>query len=195
MTLKAPFPYFGIVPFPWFCYNQYRKDGADMGRSTEERFWGKVQKTETCWLWTGGKRSKGYGAFVYARDGEPVQGRAHVYSYELHKGRVPKGVFVLHTCDTPACVNPDHLFLGNNQDNVDDMIAKGRHVRGGTYSKGKYQRGELHHGARLTATDVQAIRAAYNAGGVSFSQLARKYGLALGHVFRIVKKKAWRHVE
>jgi len=125
--------------------------------TTEQRFWNKVNKTDTCWLWTASKRNKGYGAFSYTRDGKMIQDRAHRYSWEIHKGSIPEGLFVLHSCDVPACVNPSHLFLGNNQENVDDMMNKGRHVSGGTYIQkyeGKYERGESHHGAKLDADGV-----------------------------------------
>jgi hypothetical protein len=163
--------------------------------TTEERFWSKVEKTDDCWVWTGALRHKGYGAFVYVRDGEVVQGRAHRYSYERHVGPIPPGMFVLHRCDTPACVRPDHLFLGTNQDNVTDMMRKGRHVAGGTYRNGNYERGTAHHNARLTPELVREIRSAYDAGGTSFGQLATKYGLAIGHVYRIVRRRAWRDVD
>lgn len=162
-------------------------------KTTEQRFWEKVNKTDSCWLWTGAKRNKGYGAFVYAKDGEVIQGRAHRYSYEIHKGDIPTGMFVLHSCDNPACVNPAHLALGSNQDNVTDMMKKGRHVSGGTYREGDYERGEGHHAAKLTEDDVRAIRADRDSG-MSFGNLSKKYGIAVGHIFRIVTRKAWPHV-
>jgi len=165
-----------------------------MASDVTERFWAKVNKTEGCWLWTGAKRNKGYGAFVYAKNGEAVQGRAHRFSYELHVGPIPDGLNVLHRCDTPACVRPDHLFLGTIAENNADMHAKGRHVKGGTHGPGAYQRGETHHNARLTADDVRAIRRERE-DGHSFGEIARRRGLAIGYVFRIVNRKAWAHVE
>lgn len=164
-------------------------------KTTEERFWEKVSKTNTCWIWTGAKRNKGYGAFVYVKNNNVVQGRAHRYSYELHFGEIPNGAFVLHKCDNPACVNPEHLFIGSNQDNVDDMMNKGRHVRGGTYQTGMYQKGEGHHSAKLTDELVLKMRRDYKSGRFSFSKLSLKYGIAIGHVFRIVNYKAWKHVK
>ena len=126
-----------------------------------------------------------------------IQDRAHRYSWEIHKGPIPDGLFVLHRCDVPACVNPSHLFLGNNQENVDDMMNKGRHVSGGTYIQkyeGNYERGESHHGAKLDADGVRSIRAARDSGE-SFGSIAKRFNLAIGHVFRIVTRKAWGHVE
>ena len=163
-------------------------------KTEEQRFWEKVQKTDSCWLWTGSKRNKGYGAFVFVRNGEVVQGRAHRYSYELLNGEIPDGLFVLHHCDVPACVNPDHLFLGTNKDNVDDMVKKGRHVAGGTYQKGNYEKGENHHAAKITARTVLEIRKDRESG-MSFSRLSKKYNLSAGYIFRIVKRTAWSHVE
>lgn len=88
-----------------------------------ERFFSKVEKTETCWNWTACKRGKaGYGAIN-------VNGKvkdAHRLSYELHKGEIPEGLMVLHTCDNRLCVNPEHLFLGTAKDNWHDGFNKGR---------------------------------------------------------------------
>ncbi len=87
-----------------------------------DRFWKKVDKTANCWLWTASLASKGYGAFG-------MNGRwvfAHRYSWVLKNGAIPEGLLVLHSCDTPACVNPDHLFLGTGSDNMKDMARKAR---------------------------------------------------------------------
>jgi len=89
----------------------------------EERFWDKVQKTDTCWLWIGSTNQDGYGRFNIGGK----LGGAHRYSFELHTGEIPEGMHVLHTCDTPACVRPDHLFLGTHSDNMQDMYRKRRH--------------------------------------------------------------------
>ena len=89
-----------------------------MNPGWEVNFWAKVQKTGACWLWIAGKDYGGYGSFQHKR--------AHRLSYEMHVGPIPKGMFVCHSCDVPACINPAHLFLGTARDNVRDMIAKGR---------------------------------------------------------------------
>jgi len=163
--------------------------------TTEQRFWAKVKKTSRCWIWTASKRAKGYGAFAYHRVGVMIQDRAHRYSWTIHNGRIPKGLCVLHRCDTPSCVNPDHLFLGTKKDNNADMCRKGRHVSGGTHCgrNGKYERGEHHHNARLTEEDVLNLRRDREFG-VSFSKLATRYGIAIGYAFRIATRKAWKHV-
>jgi hypothetical protein len=90
--------------------------------NTEDRFLNKINKTDSCWLWTGALNSKGYGSIRI--DGKSVG--THVYSYKLYKGEVSEGLLVCHTCDIPNCVNPEHLWLGNSKDNAVDMVNKGR---------------------------------------------------------------------
>lgn len=105
--------------------------GKRFSGTAEERFWNYVQKTETCWLWTGSRADTGYG--VHWTDEKKLVG-AHRYSYELHNGPIPEGLFACHHCDNPPCVNPDHLFPGTAEDNAQDMSRKGRwanqHSRG-----------------------------------------------------------------
>lgn len=99
-----------------------------------------------CWIWTG-YTVKGYG---FCSFGGRRMVAAHRVMYEVHKGPIPKGLFVCHTCDEPRCVNPAHMFLGDDQANTDDKVAKGRH-----------NYGERNNFASLTEKDVLAIRAAY----------------------------------
>ena len=164
--------------------------------TTEDRFWAKVYKTDHCWIWTASKRNKGYGAFCYRADGRLIQGRAHRYSYEINIGKIPYGLFVLHRCDNPACVRPSHLFVGTNDDNINDMIAKGRHVPGGTHcaNGGNWERGESHHAAKLSTTDVTEIRRIYALGGTSYSKLGGIFGINGSAAFKIVKGLLWKHV-
>ncbi|WP_425555541.1 HNH endonuclease signature motif containing protein [Hymenobacter koreensis] len=91
-----------------------------------ERFWAKVEKTPTCWNWTASTRRDGYGWFN-VNNGAQL---AHRVSYELCKGPIEDGLHVLHSCDNPACVNPNHLSLGTHQDNMDEKVARGRSTAG-----------------------------------------------------------------
>lgn len=87
------------------------------------RFFQKVSKSEGCWLWKGTRNMKGYGTIKKDRKTY----RAHRVSWELHNGPIPEGKQVLHKCDMRSCVNPDHLYLGTNIENVRDKMVRGRH--------------------------------------------------------------------
>ena len=116
-----------------------------------------------CSLWMGRTDRDGYGKIT--RAGRTL--RAHRVAYELFISPIPKGVHVLHHCDTPPCVNPDHLWLGTNADNIRDRDQKGRAAK---------QAGEQNGKARLTDKDARAIRSRYAAGETQ-RPLAREYGV------------------
>lgn len=90
------------------------------------RFWASVQKSDSCWTWTGRRYPGGYGEFSVKH----VNYRAHRVSWMLNVGPIPDGLLVCHHCDNRLCVRPDHLFLGTDKDNQTDAIRKGRHARG-----------------------------------------------------------------
>lgn len=149
-----------------------------------ERFWAKVDKTSHpggCWIWTNCRDCDGYG-HMHTPDGMTT---AHRFSYRVHKGEIPKGMFVCHTCDVPACVNPDHLWIGTPQDNTSDMVKKNRH---------SCCFGEAVHTAKLTADRVAAIRTAYANGGRTLKSLGEEYGVDLSVIGKVVKRKQWKHV-
>lgn len=93
--------------------------------SEEQRFWSKVNKTDQCWIWIASKLPKGYGVFGTVKE-KRKHILAHRYSYKYHFGDFDKKMFVCHKCDNPSCVNPEHLFLGNNKLNMEDANKKGR---------------------------------------------------------------------
>ena len=139
------------------------------------RFWPRVRKSLGCWEWAGRRSRRGYGEFDV--DGGRVA--AHRMAWQLARGPIPDGLLVCHHCDNPACVRPDHLFLGTQADNMCDMAAKGRHG---------YPRGEDHPSARLSNVDAAEIRRLYRAGGVTQDALARHFGVCQSHVSRIVRE-------
>lgn len=140
-----------------------------------DRFWAKVQKSETgCWLWTGTISKNGYGNF--GLDGRVVS--AHRMAWQLAHGRTPPaGAVVMHSCDVRACVRPDHLSVGSHKDNMRDMVVKGRSFVGV---------GSLGSRAKLSETDAESIRREYQSGGVSHGQLSEKYGLAKSAICRLL---------
>ena len=90
--------------------------------SIEERFFQKVNKTDSCWLWTGARDTAGYGSLTINKK----KVRATRWSYEFHKSPIPDGLLICHTCDVPACVNPEHLWAGTYSENALDMVSKNR---------------------------------------------------------------------
>ncbi len=158
-------------------------------KPVEQRFWRFVAKgaNDECWLWTGAKADLGYGKFYLSRERKGE--RAHRVAWEMLRGAIPIGLYVLHNCpggDNPACVNPNHLFLGTKRDNSRDMVAKGRNVY-------RIRIGEANNKARLTSEAVRAIRSAL-VSGVSASSLARQFGVHHSTVQRVAAGRTWRHV-
>ncbi len=168
-----------------------------MGKNNElARFWQKVDRRDDteCWLWTGGMYHDGYGRFSpYHRENV----RAHRYAYAVAFGEIPEGAVICHKCDTPACVNPSHLFAGSVRDNARDMRQKGRSATGernGVYTQpDRHARGEQSHHAKLTAADVLAIRTA-SAQGTRPQAIAGMYGVSSGAIYHILNGKTWKHV-
>lgn len=163
-----------------------------------ERFWEKVDRTGECWIWTGCRDSRGYGRFGVGRLAHPQVEAAHRMSYMLTYGPVPDGKEICHTCDIPACVRPEHLYAGTHAENQRDMSARKRAATGERHGvhlhPERVSRGEARPLAKLTETDVRAIRAEYAAGGISAKRLGWKYDVSEMAVLKIVWRKAWKHV-
>lgn len=154
-------------------------------RTPREILFRHVDITPGCWEWTGARKKEGYGATGYRlAPGKRRLVHAHKLSWEIHFGPVPVGIQVCHRCDNPPCVNPDHLFLGTQADNIADMIAKGRHVA---------VRGAASPHAKLTEEAVSSIRK-LRAQGVTLQELAEMYGVALQNISMAANRKSWRHL-
>lgn len=149
----------------------------------EERFWLLVERSPGCWEWGGNRMSNGYGRIGVDRK----KVLAHRASWLIHNGPIPDGVFVCHHCDNPPCVNPDHLFLGTQRDNIHDMLAKGRH-------QSQAHLGEDHGMALLTEDNVRAMRAEYAAGGLTQKELAVRYGVDQTTISKAICGKTWKHI-
>lgn len=135
-----------------------------------------------CWLWLGASKANGYG---HMWDGERYE-IAHRLSYRLHCGPIPEGAVVCHSCDTRCCVNPSHLWVGTQQENLRDCVRKGR------LNPGRFP-GEAHRDAKLTEEAVQEIRADLGKYGFR-KRLAQKFGVAEGTISNVRARFSWRHV-
>lgn len=149
-----------------------------------------VREEGDCLVWTGHRMANGYGQ--YHVDGVPVL--AHRYAWAMHNNaEIPKGMVICHTCDNPACVKPEHLWLGTQAENVRDMMAKGRqnHVplygpANGRYGKGECVSGERSGAAKLKDADVIEIRRLRDAG-VPYREIRERFGISTAQVYRIAK--------
>ena len=160
--------------------------GTQKPAPVEERFWRYVKKTDTCWLWTGSeKKLSGYGQIgLGGRGGKLVL--AHRFSYELHKGPIPDGLVVMHSCDNPRCVNPSHLSVGTHSENTMDSVRKGRWK-----AIPPMHCGEDQHNSKLTTEDVIFIRDRLD---IPSKELAERFGTSIGSIQRVRSRKTWKHV-
>jgi hypothetical protein len=153
-----------------------RKLGSDF----VERFWSLVKMSQTsdgCWLWCGHIRDGRYG--VIWRDGKNRY--AHRVAYELTHGAIPGSLRVCHRCDNPPCCRPSHLFLGTQEENIQDMRRKGRNP----------------HPLKLSEKDVLEIRRRYENRKmfkITMQQLADEYGVYKGYISKIIHHQKWRHI-
>jgi hypothetical protein len=137
-----------------------------------------------CWEWRGARDERGYG--MIGKEGGKGAGsiRAHRLSYQIfYRVNLTREECVCHRCDNPPCVNPDHLFVGSQLDNMLDMISKNRNSN----------RGEAHHMAKLTKQDVVKIRQ-LSEDGLSSRKIAKLFFVDKGTILAIVNRKIWRHV-
>lgn len=152
-------------------------DCANYRGTLQERFdkYIGLKQQNGCILWNGFLDNKGYACLGNIK--------AYRLSYELFRGAFNKSLFVCHKCDNPQCINPNHLFLGTHQENMDDMKIKGRgHL------------GEKHGMAKLTNEEVLEMRKMFECGNISMRKLGRLFGVAYATARNIIKRKYWKHI-
>lgn len=142
-----------------------------------------------CWVWIASILKMGYGCIRW----DNKTHYAHRISYEIHNGEIPEGMHVLHKCDNRFCVNPDHLFLGNNQDNINDSVNKGRRKgitrnrpSGLKYNLTKKHKLSALNKMKITEDDINNIREEYSKGNTTHIKLANKYNVSDTCIYRIV---------
>lgn len=148
-------------------------------RPLGSRFWQKVggETASGCWPWQGARTEFGYGQIFAMRRVR----YAHRLSWEMHRGPIPSGQHVLHRCDNPPCVNPEHLFIGTNAENISDKLAKGRQPRGQAIRQ-----------SRLDPGKVLAIKATL--GLFTQQYLADLYGVSQSSISKIAMGETWVHI-
>lgn len=175
-------------------YGRWRRHGTTTREQVtpEERFWKYVNKDGPihpvlgrCWEWTGAKIRDGYGHITVCSQSGKRSLKTHRFSWELHNGPIPDGQVVMHGCDNPSCVNPAHLSVGTNAENIADRDQKGR-----------THKGELHYQTHLTEEQVREIRRRYvpDSADSGSTALAREFGTSHQTILRIVKRVVWKHV-
>lgn len=153
-------------------------------------FWKRVDKgsPDECWNWKGNLFTNGYGQLGFVHRGSRL---AHRYSYLIHNGTVCNDNQVLHKCDNKKCVNPNHLFLGSQSDNIQDMINKGRD---NIYFKNGGSVGEKNTKSKLNETDVEEIKRKYNTGLYTQLKLSEIFGISRSAISHITRNYTWRHI-
>jgi hypothetical protein len=148
--------------------------------SAEDRFWSYVNKTHTCWLWTGNKDKNGYGKIYFLNK----HMRSHRLSYKLFNGNFDEKLLVLHSCDNPSCVRPDHLFLGTNKDNMKDKVNKNRQAKGNSCGKSFLTEKQV--------LDIKEQLKNYQRG--MYTSLSKEYKVRKSTIISIANGRTWKHI-
>lgn len=152
---------------------------------TDEEFWDNVSVSSDneCWEWVGTLNDHGYGRLNYRGKDD----RSHRVSWRMKNGDIPDNLFVLHKCDNRKCVNPNHLFLGTQLDNMQDMSRKGR-------GKPFVGIGSRNPKSKLTENDVLTIRKLHQNKNYTCVQLSKMYKVTDVQISAIIHRKAWKHI-
>lgn len=155
-----------------------------------DRFFEFVEKSSGCWIWKGAKSSTGYGTFSINGKTE----RAHRISAFINGLRVPAGMCVCHKCDVRECVNPEHLFIASQKDNVADAMTKNRHSVKNGVNPMIHDFGENHHSAKLDEGKVLEMRRIHSPK-CGFGELGKMFGVSKFAAKKAVTGKTWAHVK
>lgn len=158
---------------------------APVRKRFERKF--SAEPTSGCWLWEAARHGNGRYGMMWDGHG---YASAHRVAWELYRGPIPEGKCVLHKCDNGLCVNPDHLFLGTQADNVQDMICKGRKVVGLAGQHNNHAKGERNGSARYSDEVISAMREDYDTGVKNIAGLARRYSVSESQTRRIVWRQS-----
>ena len=164
---------------PWVALPN--RKGYDANRQVDWNtlFWSRVRKdADGCWRVSGTPANPAGHVHILLPNGWRVY--AHRLSWWLANGKIPKGASILHRCDVPRCVNPAHLFVGSQKDNMHDAVQKGRKNCFGHQ--------------KLNADQVVEIRALAAQGDITHKEIGRRFGVARNTVSQIVNRKNWKHV-
>lgn len=165
--------------------NKYAKGNHAARKNRKEITW--EVNENGCWICTShSKNEKGYP--IHKQNGKNT--RVNHTMYESHIGEVPKGIFICHRCDNPGCINPEHLFLGTNMDNVRDKVNKGRQSKG--EERSKITRGENSGTHKLTEAEVREIK--FGCTGMLHREIAERFNVARNTITYIKNNKLWKHV-
>lgn len=159
----------------YFCS---RECSFKHGKPFEKKFWDKIEKTESCWLWHGTRSDNGYGKVRY-RDRQDL---SHRVSYIIHKGEIPVGMVVRHKCDNPPCCNPDHLELGTVADNTCDKMMKQRQAQGERQGHAKFTTETVNEAKRLRSE------------GWTYLELERHFSISRQTISKAIRGETWKHV-
>lgn len=151
-------------------------------------FCSRIQVTDTCWVWKGptiSRKGEEYGMFFF----ENKKVKAHRFAFILKDDEIPEGCLVRHACDNPSCVNPDHLMLGTDRDNIADKVARNRQSKGVSHLQ-KVKQGK-NSKVKLTEALVVSMRERYAYENVSIKSLAAEYGLSMCAAGYVLSGKTW----
>lgn len=171
-------PLFGQKPIP--LHSDPVLSSYGVTHTFVDRFFKKVKKSDGCWLWTGNLNECGYGTIGSGKNGKTILSNRACWL--IHKGKIPDGLCVLHKCDNPACVNPDHLWIGTHAENMIDRQNKGRTPKGSLCGR-----------VKLTEEIVLSIRKDHSLGMTRLA-VAKKYNTSRTSAFAIIHRLSWKHI-